>query len=128
MDGFTIASCIASCAEETIAYNDVPTVLIGPYFPHETLSIKEFISFRLPSLQTHINNPSSYLSSKLPSMDILSENDMHSLDHPSQLDMKRLVVIFNPDDENPFISSWLGWSNECISFSESISIDGSLLL
>ena len=108
MDGFTIASCIASCAEETIAYNDVPTVLIGPYFPHETLSIKEFISFRLPSLQTHVKNPSSYLSSKLPSMDILSENDMCSLDHPSQLDMKRLVVIFNPDDENPFISVEIG--------------------
>src|SRR5258705_2594510 len=62
MDGFTIASHIASCAEETIAYNDVPTVLIGPYLPHETLSIKEFISFRLPSLQTHRKNPSSYLS------------------------------------------------------------------
>ena len=93
MDGFTLASCIASCAEETITYNDTPTVLIGPYFPHETLSIQQFISFRLPSLQTRLKNPSSCLSSKQPSMDTLSEDDLRSLVRPTRLDMKRLEIL-----------------------------------
>ena len=63
-------------------------VLIGPYFPHETLSIKHFISFMLPSLQTCLKNPSSCLNNKEPSKDTLSEDDLHLLVHPTQLDMK----------------------------------------
>src|SRR5260370_41830604 len=108
MDGFTLANCITSCVEKAISFKNIPTVLIGPYFLHETLSIKEFISFRLPSLQPHIKSQSSYLSSKLPLMDTISEDEIHSLDHPSQLEMRRLIAIFDSDDENPFISIEFG--------------------
>ena len=62
---------------------------------HETLSIQQFISFRLPSLQTRLKNPSSCLSSKQPSMDTLSEaeDDLRSLVRPTRLDMKRLEIL-----------------------------------
>jgi len=108
MDGFTLANCITSCVEKAISFKNIPTVLIGPYFLCETLSIKEFISFRLPSLQPCIKNETLYLSSKSPSMNILSEDGICLLDHPSQLDMKRLIAIFDPDDEHPFISVEIG--------------------
>ncbi|KAF8334767.1 uncharacterized protein EI90DRAFT_3121263 [Cantharellus anzutake] len=108
MDGFTLANHIASCAEETIAYNNIPTFLIGPYFPHETLTIKEFISFKLPPLQTCIKGPSSCLSNKPPSTNILSETDIRLVDHPSQHDMKKLIAEFDIDDENSLTSVEIG--------------------
>jgi hypothetical protein len=104
MDGFALASRISSCAEETIVYKDIPTFLIGPYFPCETLSVSEFIAFKLPSLQTHIKNPTSRLSNKQPTMEILSKDGIRLINHPSQPDMKRLIAEFDPDDETPSIS------------------------
>jgi hypothetical protein len=108
MDGFTLASHIAACAEETITYKSIPIFLIGPYFPHETLSIREFTSFKLPPVQTRIKNPSSCLSSKPPSMNILSEDDVRSVGHPSPLNMKKLIAKFDVDDESLLTSVEIG--------------------
>jgi hypothetical protein len=108
MDRFALASHIASCAEETIAYKNIPTFLIGSYFPRETLSVSEFISFKLPSPQTRIKNPASCLSNKEPSVEILSEDDIHLMTCPSRSDMKRLIAEFDTEDENPSVSVEIG--------------------
>jgi hypothetical protein len=81
---------------------------LDPTSPHKTLTIKEFISFKLPPLQTCIKDPSSCLSNKPPSTNILSEANVCLVHHPSQLDMKRLIAEFDVGDENPLTSVEIG--------------------
>ncbi|KAF8319514.1 uncharacterized protein EI90DRAFT_3132519 [Cantharellus anzutake] len=110
MDGFSLARRIAACTGEAITYKNLPTLLIGPYFPHETLSIREFIAFQLPPIPVHTKSPNACLSHKPPSTKIFSENDVRVLDCPSRLDVEGLITELDMDDENPLTSVEIGSS------------------
>ncbi|KAF8314562.1 uncharacterized protein EI90DRAFT_3022271 [Cantharellus anzutake] len=68
MDSFAL-----SYTDEPVLYSGIPNAIIGPYFPRHTLSITEFLQFKLPSLQTNLQSTSTCLSNHPPSIPELAE-------------------------------------------------------
>jgi hypothetical protein len=101
MDGFALAHHIMLCAEDTILYSDIPSTLIGPYFPEESLSITQFLRFNLPILKTSLHGSAANISHHPPSINELSECDLCGMHCPPHSVIKKLISEYDPDIHNP---------------------------
>ncbi|KAF8329691.1 uncharacterized protein EI90DRAFT_3124926 [Cantharellus anzutake] len=108
MDGFALARHICSCTDELVLYSGIPSTLIGPYFPNETLSVTDFLKFKLPSLQGNLQIISACLSHCPPSTRELTESDLRSMLCPPRPVIKSLIYNYDPNDPNPPCSVKIG--------------------
>ena len=99
MDGFALTQHICSCTDELVLYNDIPSTLIGPYFPHGTLSVTEFLKFKLPSFQA-LQRISASLSCCPLFIQELTKSNLRSMPCPPHHVINSLISNYNPDDPN----------------------------
>jgi hypothetical protein len=107
MDGFSLACHICSCTDEPISYHGISKALIGPYFPNETLTVAEFLRFKLPSFQTNLQTPACLSHCPL-SIKELTEHELRSMPCPPCPVVKALISQYDPDHANPLHSIKIG--------------------
>ena len=107
MDGFSLTHHICSCTAELISYNGIPKALIGPYFPNETLTVIEFLQFKLPSFQTNLKT-TTCLSHCPPSIKELTDDELWNIPCPPSPQIKVLISQYDPSNVNPPCSVKIG--------------------
>ncbi|KAF8309944.1 uncharacterized protein EI90DRAFT_3024756 [Cantharellus anzutake] len=75
-------------------------MLIGPYFPKETLSVAELLRFKVPSLQTNLHS-CACLSYHPPSIRDIIESDLRNTHWPSYPAINNLISEYESNFDNP---------------------------